>query len=192
MTVTEDIPTELLNFSTGKLSFTNLIDNKEISNILTSYNKYKKDCLSGSCGKTSQYYTVYINLVNYYLTLNRSMKTGDFELFKYILPKISNLFFIFNQSNYARWLVKYHGTLMKINETHPEISADMKSGYFGIQRTEKSFSRQAIDLTLEQTIKADAAKRLFEIINFTDHFQGYSKFQMEEQHHTSIKLKIFY
>ncbi|CAD6229793.1 GSCOCG00012135001-RA-CDS, partial [Cotesia congregata] len=110
--------------------------------------------------KTVQFYTTYINFINYYYLLNRSIRTGDFEIFKYVLPKIANLFFVLNQPNYARWLVKYHDNLLKIGETHPEISEAMKKGYLGIQRTDKSFSRHPIDLTLEQTINAEAVKRL--------------------------------
>lgn len=44
----------------------------------------------------------------------------------------------------------------------------MKKGYLGIKRTDKSFSRQPTDLTLEQTINADAAKRLTGVLHFTN------------------------
>ncbi|EFN63887.1 hypothetical protein EAG_08092, partial [Camponotus floridanus] len=110
--------------------------------------------------KTAQYYMMYIYFVNHYLTFSRSIRTGDFSLYKYIMPKIANLFFSFNQPNYARWLVKYHDNLIKVDTINPELMQEMEQGYFGIQRTDKSFSRQPIDLTLEQTINADAAKRL--------------------------------
>lgn len=73
-----------------------------------------------------------------------------------------------NQQNYARWLVEYHDNLLKIDETHPDIAEAMGKGYFEIQRIEKSFSRQPIDLTLEQTINAEASKRLVGVINFTN------------------------
>ncbi|KAK5637859.1 hypothetical protein RI129_000142 [Pyrocoelia pectoralis] len=100
----------------------------------------------------------YIYLINYYHILSRSIRTGDFGLFKYVLPKITNLFFAFNQPNYARWLVKYHNNLLVVDETHPDIAEGLEKGCLGIQRTDKSFSRQPIDLTLEQTINAEAAK----------------------------------
>ncbi|XP_046481745.2 uncharacterized protein [Neodiprion pinetum] len=45
---------------------------------------------------------------------------------------------------------------------------DFKKGFFGIKRTGKPFSRQPIDLTLEQTINADAARRLTGITHLTD------------------------
>lgn len=159
---------ELLNFNKGRLSLTAVLENQEMSELMNSYFAHREACLNGEFGKTVQFYTTYINFINYYHLLNRSIRTGDFEIFKYVLPKIANLFFVLNQPNYARWLVKYHDNLLTIGETHPEISEAMEKGCLGIQRTDKSFSRQPIDLTLEQTINAEAAKRLVGIINFTN------------------------
>ena len=62
---------------------------------------------------------------------------GDYEVFKHIIPKITNLFFIVNQPNYARWCVKYYDNLKNVNETHPRLEEDFKSGCFGIKRTDK-------------------------------------------------------
>ncbi|KAG5879421.1 hypothetical protein JTB14_026512 [Gonioctena quinquepunctata] len=73
-----------------------------------------------------------------------------------------------NQPNYARWCVEYYENLKNVDETHPGFEGDFKSGCFGIERTDKPFSRIPIDLTLEQTINADAAKRLSGIAHFTN------------------------
>ncbi|GFS56744.1 hypothetical protein TNCV_2221791 [Trichonephila clavipes] len=88
---------------------------------------------------------------------------GDFEMFKYVIPKITNLFFAVNQSNYARWCVKYLDNLNKVDETHPGLKNDFTNGCFGIKRNDKLFSRITIDLTLEQTINAEAAGRLSDV-----------------------------
>ncbi|GFW83425.1 hypothetical protein TNCV_2545231 [Trichonephila clavipes] len=45
---------------------------------------------------------------------------------------------------------------------------DFQKGFFGIKRTNKPFSRQPIDLTLEQTINADAARTLTGIAHLTN------------------------
>lgn len=76
------------------------------------------------------------------------------------MPKIANLFFAFNQQNYSRYLVKYHDNLLKIDHTHPGLKVQLEKGTFGVKRTEKEGSRQSVDLTLEQTINADAANKL--------------------------------
>lgn len=69
-----------------------------------------------------------------------------------------------NQPNYSRWLIKYHDNLLNVGLTHPSIENFMN---LGIKRTDKSFSRQPTDLVLEQTINADAGKRLTGVIQFT-------------------------
>ncbi|GFY41710.1 hypothetical protein TNIN_279931 [Trichonephila inaurata madagascariensis] len=78
-----------------------------------------------------------------------------------------NLFFIRNQPNYARWASKYYDNLMNVAKTHPDLFEEFQKRFFGIQRTYKPFSKQPIDLVLEQTINADAARRLTGIIQFS-------------------------
>lgn len=141
-----------------------VLDNKVLI-LFEEYEKYKQQTMNS---KTAQYYIVYINLIDYYFMLNTNIRTGNFELFKYILPKITNLFFLFNRPNYARYLVKYHDNLLKIDETYPGLRDQLKKGSFDVKRTNKNFSRQLVELTLEQTINADAANKLTGIIQNTN------------------------
>ncbi|GFV68876.1 uncharacterized protein TNCV_1985401 [Trichonephila clavipes] len=50
--------------------------------------------------------------------------------------------------------------LNKVDETHPGLKNDFMNGCFGIKRTDKPFSSIPIDLTLEKTINAEAARCL--------------------------------
>lgn len=158
-TVTDQMLEEITRLQTSPISSFK-IENEELEGLLNEYNIYKQRTLDGEFGKTPQFYMIYINLIHYYLTLSRSIRSGDFELFKYVLPKMTNLFFICNQQNYARWSIKYYSNLLNVNETHPDLLEQFQEGSFGIQRTNKPFSKQPIDLVLEQTINADAARRL--------------------------------
>lgn len=137
--------------------------------------KYRTDMINGKHGKTTQFYMIYSNLVEYYLLLYASIRTADFDLFKYMLPKITNLFFVFNQPNYARWLVRYHYNLCNVVNTHPGLKLSFEQGSFGVKRTDKAFSRQPIDLTLEQTINADAANKLTGILHFTNSIAAHQR-----------------
>ena len=111
--------------------------------------------------KTAQFLFEYIEMLHLYHEFIRSIRLGDLELYIYGLPRITNYFFTFNHPNYARWLVRYHDNLLKLSETHKDVYDEFKKDCFGIKRTKKDFSRLRIDLTLEQTVKADAeAKRL--------------------------------
>lgn len=53
-------------------------------------------------------------------------------------------------------LCRYHGSLQKMYVSHPQLSEKFKKGMFGM----KSISRISVDLTIEQTINADDARRL--------------------------------
>lgn len=165
--VTDDMIEELHRLQNCKISSFN-IEHEELKELINNYCVYKQRSLNGEYGKTLQFYVIYINLINHYLQLSRSIRVGDFELFKSVLPKITNLFFICNQQNYARWTVKYVDNLIKLADTHPDLFEGFQQGYFGIKRRTKPFSRQTIDLVLEQTINADAARRLTGVIHFTN------------------------
>lgn len=127
--------------------------------LFEEYEKYKEETLEGVHGKTPQYYMLYVKFVDFFLMLNFSIRTGDFEMFRYVLPKITNLFFIFNQQNYSRYLVKYHDNLLNVEHTHPDVFVELKKG-IGIKRTDNGCAALPQDLTLEQTINADAANKL--------------------------------
>ncbi|GFU73818.1 uncharacterized protein TNCV_554461 [Trichonephila clavipes] len=58
--------------------------------------------------------------------------------------------------------------LNKVDETHPGLKNDFMNGCFGIKRTDKPFSSIPIDLTLDTTINAEAARCLSGIAHFTN------------------------
>ncbi|KYN03439.1 hypothetical protein ALC62_05715 [Cyphomyrmex costatus] len=167
-----DLPVEfktyLIQFSKQTRSSQPSIQQAEVKEIFEKYEKFKMQTLEGKHGKTAQYYMIYVKLIDYYLLLNKSIRTGNFEMYKFALSKIVNLYFTFNQPNYARYLVRYLDNLMKIDETHPGLRENFTKGSLGIKRTTKPFSKQAIDLTLEQTINADAANKLTGISHITN------------------------
>ena len=142
-----------------------LISNHEVKELFKMYEQFQIKTLSGDLGKTAQFYSIFIQLVNYYLIHDTSVRKADFALLLYILPKISNIFFASNQQNYSRYLVKYHDNMLKIDSTHPGLREQINQGSFDVKRTNKVFSRQPVDLTLEQTINADTANKLTGIIH---------------------------
>ena len=119
-------------------------------------------------GKTAQFWFEYIEMLHLYHEFVRSIRLGDLELYIYGLPRITNYFFTFNNPNDARWVVRYHDNLLKVIETHKAVYDKFKKGCFGIKRTKKDFSRLPIDLTLEQTVNADAASQKTGISYFTN------------------------
>lgn len=73
---------------------------------------------------------------------------------------MADLFFIFSQQNYARWILMYHKNLIDMRDNDNPLFHHFLRGAFGIKRTNKNIARVPIDLTLEQTINADAANTL--------------------------------
>ena len=73
------------------------------------------------------------------------------------------LFFATNHSNYARYMVRYHLNLLNIEQFHPGIRENGKClelfGTSSVRHTSKSFTRNSVDLTREQTDDADAASK---------------------------------
>jgi hypothetical protein len=165
--VSNDIINYLLLFSKEK-SASPTITNDEMICLFEKYEEYKEQTLNGAHGKTPEFFMIYMHLIEHYFIFCRSIRTGNIELYKYILPSIANTFFTFNQQNYSRYTVMYHEKLMKTRETHPGLHLRLQNGSFAIKRTDKPFSRQPIDYTLETTINADAANKLTGISHMTN------------------------
>lgn len=89
--------------------------------LMNKYVIYKQESLNEQHGKTVQFYRIYLNLIHHYLNVSRSIRIGDCDLVNSVLPKITNLIFICNHDNYARWTVKYNCKLLTVSETHSHL-----------------------------------------------------------------------
>ena len=145
----------------------------------------------GNHGKTVQYWMGYINMLHLYHEFPVSIRTGDLDLYIYCLQRITALFFTFNHQNYSRWLTVYHGQLLKLKNSHPDIYEEFKNGCFSPKQKLKPFSRILIDLTLEQTINADVACQRSGIILLTNSISARQSWVQTHSIHTSILSKSF-
>ncbi|XP_055836631.1 uncharacterized protein LOC129905221 isoform X1 [Episyrphus balteatus] len=130
--------------------------------------RYVKNTLMGHHGPTAAFWMRYVDMINLKNDLSRSIRTGDLNLYIYCLNEMAAFFFTLNHQNYARWTIKAAHDLTNMNKTHPELVDHVKQSGFGVKRTEKCFSMSPVDLTLEQTINADAANRLTGVSSFTN------------------------
>ena len=99
------------------------------------------------------------------MTLARRAGRVQAKRLKYIIGKISNVFFTFNHRNYARWLTFYHDSLLNLDELYPGLKDQL---LIGVKRTDKPFSRVPVDMTLEQTINAESGRRLTGIAHLSN------------------------
>ena len=100
-------------------------------------------------------------------------------------------YFTFNHQNYLRWLTVYHDKLLKLKNSHPNIYEEFKNGCFSLKRTSKPFSRIPINLTLEQTVNADAACQRSGIISLTNSISARQRWAQSHSIRTSILSKLF-
>ena len=119
---------------------------------------------------------IYIDLIELYLLFSRACHTNDVPLFVYCLGKMYPVFLSAGRPNYSWWMVKYNLNLLNAEETQPGITEVQEKSGLTIRRTSKSFSRCPMDLTLEQTVNADAASFLTGIAAFTKSIRAREKF----------------
>ena len=127
---------------------------------VAAYEDYTQKTRSGKHGASAQFWMVYIDYVHQYHLLERAIRTNDIDLYIHALTAINDLFFATNHVNYSRWLTKFQLDLLNVEDSHPGLRYLLDQGVFTVRRTDKAFSRCPVDLTLEQTINADAASRL--------------------------------
>ncbi len=134
------------------------------------YGVFTAKTRSGGHGATAQFWLMYVDFMHDYHTLERSIRTNDIDLFTQAITAIIGLFFMMNHSNYARWLSKFQLDMKNIDKTNPGLRSILNDGVFTVRRTDHNFSRLPVDLTLEQTVNADAASRLSGITSMTNSY----------------------
>lgn len=131
-----------------------------LNRILNRYKEFCRQTLIGEQGKTAQFYYQYCQLINLFLRFSRSIRTSNLELYMDSIYNMADFFFVLNQPNYARWSLLYLSNLIELYNINSPLVDEFRRGAFGIKRTNANFARSPIDLTLEQTINADASNQL--------------------------------
>ena len=107
---------------------------KEFDELTKDYFLYVSATINGEKGKTAEFWMKYVQLIHVYHEYSRSLREGDLHGYISCLPKFTNMFFALNHPNYARWTVKYHNSLLTLEETHPETFREYQVGMFSINR----------------------------------------------------------
>ena len=89
----------------------------------------------------------------YYLLFLRSIRSGDFCLYKFSISKLLPRLFAFDHLHYARWL-SIHLYDMEVEETDPRVFNEfLINGNFVVSRTQNPFSVMGIDKRHDQLNK---------------------------------------
>ena len=108
----------LKEIPSSRLAVNEVLRNVEIKWLLGKYEEYVEDTMNGVHGCTAQYFMIYVKLIDRHFVLQASVRRRNYDMYLYILPRIRNLFFAFNQQNYARWLTRYHDNFLQVSQTH--------------------------------------------------------------------------
>lgn len=135
---------------------------------LEEYDSFTQDTLNGEHGRTPQFVARYVWYIELYQLFEFAIRSSDITLYIYAAYKMCALFFALNHQNYARWQTRNLDDLINIGETKPELLTEFHNGALSIRRTAKDFCRSPVDLTLEQTVNANAANKLTGITAFTN------------------------
>jgi hypothetical protein len=159
---------------------------EEVIQFMEKYEEYTQETRDMKHGATAAYWMTYIDLVGVYMLFSRACRTNDIDLFIYALHLICPIFFAVNKPNYARWTVRFLLNLLNMDETHPGIRQMLDKGALSVRRTNNPFARNPVDMTLEQTINADAASRLTGISAFQQSIAAKNKWTITRSARSAV------
>lgn len=133
---------------------------------------------------------LYVDLIHAYHNLERAIRTNNVADFSHALTPLIEIFFTTNHINYARWLTKYQLDLLNIDQTHPGLRSILEKGAFTVKCTKKAFSHSPVDLTLEQTINADAASQQTGITTLTNNYSARMRWMLTKSARSAIVTSV--
>ena len=84
------------------------------------------------------------------LTFVRSLRSGNFSLYKSSICSMLKFYFALNHVHYARWMTIHFFDLLCLEFTCPDIYEQFVCGNFSFLKTNRRFSRMAPDQLHEQ------------------------------------------
>ena len=81
--------------------------------------------------------------------------------------------------------------MLKLKIENSPLLAEFKKGAFGIKRTTNKFSRIPVDLTLEQTINANAASSMTGVTHFSNSISARQRWALSHSIRTKVLDHLF-
>ena len=136
-----------------------LLENDEVIKRLDRYGDFCDGIRTGELGKTGQFWMKYMDHVSLVLSLMRSVKENDFELYAYCLMQMPDLFFSFGGQNYSRYLTFFSVFIANLDFTHPGAVEELKLGVISVARSFITGNRCSVDKTMEETFMRNAKSK---------------------------------
>jgi hypothetical protein len=163
----ESLATELMSSNNITVEYCqDIVGNASFVNLMKRYEIFFHDVLDGKHGSTAAYWAIYVYLIHrVYRELKRAVHSNDVDGYILILSSIIEVRFALNHPNYSRWGSLF---LHELQQMDPRAREILKAGAMSIRRTKKSYTRSAVDMTLEQTVNKHAASPMGGITAFRD------------------------
>jgi len=139
---------------------------------MEKYSSFKDGVREGHHGKTAQFWILYYDCVWVLLHFVESIKENDLPLYLQTLRQLSGLMFSADHLNYARYLPAYFTHLRSVTSIHPEACKLLSKYGISVSRSAVPGCRNAIDMTIEQTINR-SAKTAGGIVGFSRNHNAY-------------------
>ena len=133
-----------------------VLSNNSRTNMLNQSIEFRDHVWRGGLGKTAKMWMQYLDFVWILLRFQRGTKENNFSLHLSSLEDMSSLFFTYDHPNYAYYTVVYILTMLNLDKTHPGAEKLLKGNGISVNRSSIPSSRNAVDITVEQTINKHA------------------------------------
>ena len=145
-----------LSENASYISIQGVLTNEAFQTWFQDYLKFRQGLRDGERGKTAQWWMMYIDKIWYINGLYKSVKTNNMKLRLQCLDgKINQMFFSQNHYNYARYVTYHTYQMLNLDTSHPGAMEAIEDKGFSINRSKTPSSRNAVDITIEQTENKD-------------------------------------
>jgi len=139
---------------------------------VSRFSAFVASARQGTFGPTYQFWVQYHDCIWLLLTFLQSIKENDLPVYVNALRHMCAMIFAADRLNYARYLPLYYAQLSQMSSDCPEAYELLRTNGISVARSEAQSCRNAVDLTIEQTINR-SAKTTGGIIGFSRNVNAY-------------------
>jgi hypothetical protein len=154
-----------------------IMENDTYVSFLEDYEKFKENVRGGLLGKTAQLWMSYCDCVWVLLRFLEAIKENDLELYIKSLRALCALMFSADHLNYARYLPMYYTHLKNLVTTNENVKVLLGKYGLSVARSKVPACRNAVDLTIEQTINR-SAKTTGGVVGFSRNENAYYRWSL--------------
>ena len=151
-----------------------VLNSDEFHSFVAQFNKFRLDVRDGKLGNTAKFWVIYMECVWHLLRFQRAVKENDFDIYLCSMHNMCSLLFAADHQHYARYLSLYYMQLKNLSQTHPGAEELLRDNGFSVARSAIPACRNAVDVTIEQTINR-AAKTSGGIVGFSRNATAYQR-----------------